>query len=959
VKIQFTNPLWLLLLPVAIGWILWLFWKSDIHIAKWRRWTALVIRLVVATALIFAIAGLQWLKPIEGMNVFYAIDRSDSVPSVQQEAAREYVNQSFKYHKTGDKAGVLVFGSDAALETGANAAVDIHKIQAVVGTERTDLGAAIRLGTAAFPETGQRRMVLMTDGNENVGDAMTAVLAAKPLGVTFDVIPVGGMRGNDASIQKLSLPNNLKKGQTFEVKIFAQADKAQMATVRLYRNDQYLDAQRVQLEAGKNLFSFPQTLDQPGFYSYDIQLEAPGDELPQNNRAVNFTYVRGDPTILLVSSDPTADQPLADALRQSHLEVKLVSDRQFPATLAEMQTYDAIFLSNVAAGDLGNDMMHLLESAVRDFGVGLVCIGGDQSFAAGGYRDTPLDAMLPVNMELSSKKVLPSGALVLVVHATEFPNGNQWARDIAFAALKALGPQDEMGIVLWDGSDRWLFPLQKVGNGKDLGKQIAGMMPGDMGSFIHVMDMAHESLKKSNSSLKHMVVFSDGDPTAPTKQEIADIVKDKITISTVMIGGHVSPETMEFMAADGRGRFYDVRSPAALPQIFIKEAAVILKSAIFEEPFTPQQVAGSEILRGIPASQLPRLLGYVATTPKARAETPLVSEKGDPILAHWQYGLGRAVAFTSDARAKWSQNWLGWDKYRQFWSQAAQWSLRKVDAADFNTDVTVDKGEGQISVEALDNNGNFRNFLTLEAVVVSPKGDRQTVQLQQTGPGHYDAKFPTKEVGAYLINLLDKKDGKLQGSQVLGASVNYSPEFNAVEPNLNLLQRIAEAGGGRMLDLANPSMNPYEIGRKKTFQPRDLWEWLLKFAIILFLFDVGIRRIQIDRAEWLKATENLRRTIFFWKGVPRPAEADESLGALLARRDEVRARTAPRVEPSPDLFRPVTEVSEVSSTAQKPSSTTTPQTQSQPEQPKADQPQATSSAARLLEAKRRALKKDK
>ncbi|MGZ5544957.1 MAG: VWA domain-containing protein, partial [Limisphaerales bacterium] len=341
------------------------------------------------------------------------------------------------------------------------------------------------------------------------------------------------------------------------------------------------------------------------------------------------------------------------------------------------------------------------------------------------------------------------------------------------------------------------------------------------------------------------------------------------------------------------------------------------------------------------------------------AETPLVSEKGDPILAHWQYGLGRTVAFTSDARAKWGQSWLNWLKYRQFWSQAAQWSLRKVDAADFNTDVTVDKGEGEISVEALDATGNFRNFLTLEAVVVSPKGDRQTVQLQQTGPGHYDAKFPTKEVGAYLINLLDKKDGKLQGSQVLGASVNYSPEFNAVEPNLNLLQRIAEAGGGRILDLANPSMNPYEIGRKKTFQPRELWEWLLKLAIVIFLLDVAVRRIQIDKAEWLKATENLRRTVFFWKGVPRTVEADESLGALLARRDEVRTRTAPKVEPNPDLFRPVTEVREVNPTSPAPSSAQTTSPAGSEFQGKKDQPQATSSAARLLEAKRRALKKDK
>ena len=143
----------------------------------------------------------------------------------------------------------------------------------------------------------------------------------------------------------------------------------------------------------------------------------------------------------------------------SQLDVKLTD--KFPASLAEMQSYDAIFLCNIAAGDLGPEAMRLLESAVRDFGVGLVCIGGDQAYAAGGYRGTPLEEMLPVEMELSSKKVLPNGALAIVCHATEFPDGNQWARDIAYAALAALGPQDEMGIVLWDGQNRWLFPWPK------------------------------------------------------------------------------------------------------------------------------------------------------------------------------------------------------------------------------------------------------------------------------------------------------------------------------------------------------------------------------------------------------------------------------------------------------------------------------------------------------------------
>ncbi len=775
---QFTHPWWLLLLPAGLAWTYWLAWRSDVQISAWRRWSAFGVRSVVVTLLVLALSGLQWRRTVEGLNLFFVLDRSDSITAAQQEASRVFANQAARGKKNIDRAGVLVFGTDASIEHNVNEAFGLEKILAVVGTGRTDLAAAIRLGTAAFPESGQKRLVLMTDGNENIGDALSAVLAARTLGVSIDVVPLGVARGNDVSVQKLGLPGALKKGQTFDVKIFAQADQAQPATVKLYRNDQLLGEQRVQLEAGKNLFEFPQTLTEPGFYSYDVVVEGTDDHIAQNNRASSFTTVRGDPKILLISSDPAADATLAAALRTTQQEVVVAEINGMPTTLAEMAGYDAIFLSNLAAGDLGRDLMRLLESAVRDFGIGLVCVGGDQAYAAGGYRNTPLETTLPVEMELSSKKVLPPGALVLVMHGMEFNNGNQISREIAIGTLEALGPQDQMGVLLWDGSERWLFTLQKVGDRKGLARQIAGMNQGDLPSFQNIMEMGYEGLKQAGAALKHMIIFSDGDPGAPSAELMQNMVNSKITVSTVLIAGHAGPETMIQIADQGRGRFYDVRDPTQLPQIFIKEAAVILKSAIFEEPFKPQIAQGSELINGIGGAEIPQLQGYVATTPKARAETPLVSHNGDPILAHWQYGLGRAVAFTSDAKAKWARDWLGWDKYRQFWTQVAQWSLRRVENTDFTADVTVEKGEGHISVEALDAEGNYRNFLNLRAVVVSPRGERETVQLEQSGPGRYEARFPTRDVGAYLINLMEMRGGQLAGSQVLGASVNYSPEFN-------------------------------------------------------------------------------------------------------------------------------------------------------------------------------------
>ncbi len=907
---QFTHPYWLLLFLPALGWTCWLAWRSDASLAPWRRWVSTGLRILLITLLVFGIAGFQWKRPQEGMNVFFLLDRSDSVPSAQQEEAREIANRWSQDKKEADRAGFLVFGADAALETTATEVAAAEKIQAVVGGERTDISGAIRLGTAAFPENGQKRLVLFSDGNENIGDAVAALLSTKPLGVTLDVVPLGAERKGDVAVQRLVIPSNLKKGQTFDAKIFASSDKAQPATVRLFRNDQLLGEQQVQLDAGKNLFSFPQTLQEPGFYSYQVQVEVQGDSVAQNNRATSFANVRGDPRVLLISADPAQDATLAAALRSANLDVRSGDIAAMPSSLAEMQSYDVLFLSNIAAGDLGPDLMRLVESGVRDFGIGLVCIGGDNAFAAGGYRNTPLEAALPLDMELSSKKVLPSGALVLVMHGMEFGNGNQISRDIAMAALDSLGPQDELGALLWDGTERWLFPLQKVGDKKSIARQIAGMSQGDLPNFQGLMQMGHDSLKASTANLKHMIVFSDGDPNAPTDQLMKDLVGIKVTVSTVMIGGHVQPTTMERIAGLGNGRFYDVKSPAQLPQIFIKEAAVILKSAIFEEPFKPQVVAQSELIRGIGPGEFPTLRGYVSASGKPRAEVPIVSEKGDPILAHWQYGLGRSVAFTSDAKSRWAQDWMGWSKYRQFWTQVARWAIRRVDASDFNTQVSVENGVGQISVEALDREGNFRNFLKLRTTVVSPRGVRQDVILEQAGPGRYEARFDTREVGAYLLNLQELDDqGGVRGAQVLGASVNYSPEFNATEPNLPLLRRLAELGGGRVL--SPETDNPFRLNRLKTFQPRDLWDVLLKILVCLFLLDVGIRRVDIDREEWGKWLRQVKRRFGF--GDARKAvETEESMSALLARKNEVRAQRSSRPEPvvilpakpSPDLFKP-------------------------------------------------------
>lgn len=953
-NVQWTHPWWLWLLPVTLAWVAWLASKSPVQLPPRRRAWSVGLRLLITALMVLALAGLRWLIPVEGMNVFFVLDRSDSVSAADQESSRQWMERVVTAKPANDRAGVIVFGSHPTLEASVAPSPNLGRINAVVAANHTDIAAAIRLASAAFPEFGQRRIVLVSDGNETIGSALDAALSAHGAGIRIDGVPLQTRRTRDLSIQRLQLPSQIKIGQPFEAKIFVEADTPSTATLHFYRNDRYLGGQETRLDAGKNLLTLPQTLSEPGYYSYEVRMDAPGDTVPQNNRAFAFTQVRGLPRVLIVSDQPKADRALTEALRSSEHELKLVPVTGFPHSLEELQSYDTLVLSNVEAGDLGRDPMTQLEIAVRDFGMGWVCIGGDRSFAAGAYRGTPLARLLPVDVEMSSKKVLPVGALVIVVDRSGSMAGEkiEMARLGAAAAVQALAPNDYVGVLAFDGQPHVVADIQPAVNRAGIIRNIAGITS-DGGTVMHpAMVQAHSMLRSVNASLKHCVILTDGVSQPGDFDGITRaMAADHITVSTVGIGQDIDEPLLQSIAAIGSGRFHAAPSPSLIPQIFIKETAVVLKSAIHEEPFTPQRVLASELIRGIDPDGFPLLLGHVTTEPRARAETPLLTGNGDPLLAHWQYGLGRVAAFTSDARARWARDWLTWDQFQTFWRQVVHWSLRRLEDSDFTVELTTDRGEGRVVVDALDANGTFRNFLNLQGRIVAPDGATNLVALRQTGPGRYEAAFPMRASGAYLLNLLQLEDGQVRSAQILGASLNDYPEFTASGPNLPLLRRIAESTGGKILDPNTPGNSPFFDGRQTTWQPLDLWEWLLRLAVLLFVLDVAVRRLDPDPEAWREEWKTAMARILFWKSQPQaPPASQPSLATLLAHRDEVRSRTvipassdhAPS-EPQPNAL---------------PRKSYPHQAEAAP-RPVMTEPQAaTETTDRLLEAKKRAQNRD-
>src|SRR5262249_6553469 len=317
------------------------------------------------------------------------------------------------------------------------------------------------------------------------------------------------------------------------------------------------------------------------------------------------------------------------ALRTQELDVTVAGPGQLPASLAEFQSFDCVILSNVGAEQISPDQMKMIASNVRDLGAGLIMVGGEHSFGPGAYRGTPIEEVLPVDMEVKKRKAIPTGAVAMVLHTCEFDDGNRWARETAAQVVDALGERDKVGVLLYDGQgNRWGLPLQQASNKDRIKGEIYALEPSDMPDFQEIMSMAYQGLKGTDAAVKHVIVISDGDPQAPKPELLQALAAAHITVSTVAVFPHgMGTGTLEEMARATRGLFYNVTRPDEIPRIFLKEAQRVLKPAIIEKPFMPKVDPHSELLTGI--DRTPPLLGYVATSRKEvpGVEVPILSDQ--------------------------------------------------------------------------------------------------------------------------------------------------------------------------------------------------------------------------------------------------------------------------------------------------------------------------------------------
>ena len=893
---------------------MWWARRSIAGLGRARGITALALRIAIVTLLALALAQAQWSFIQNDLSVIYVLDQSLSIPTDTRREALDYVMESQNRRQSADQVGLVVFGKSAAMErrpeptklletaapdkSAAGGKGETASLQSLIMPERTNIAAALRLALAAFPSSARKRVVLVSDGNENMGTAMEEAESARRNDVRIDVLPVRYSYSNEVMVEKVIAPPAAQKGASFEVRAVVTTIHPQKATLRVFENGGLIGSQAVELKEGRNVFVVQRKLPEPGYYTYTASVESADDALYENNQAGAFTMVRGQGRVLCIEGDPQHGEALRQALAGQGLDVKAEGLDGLPLALGKIVPYDALVLSNVPASSLGEEGMRAVELAVKDWGVGLVMIGGENSFGPGGYQDSPVERTLPVSMEVKQQRVMPSGALVIILHTCEIAQGNYWAQQIALAALNVLSSSDEFGVLYydWSGGVKWLFNLQRASDKGKLASLIGGVQPGDMPDFAASFQQAHAALKASSASIKHVVVISDGDPAYPSDAAVNAITADKITISAVGISPHSATDTnrLAHIAQLGKGRYYEPLNPNELPQIFIKEAAMVRRSMIFEEIFTPRAALVSELTRGIDPGEYPPLNGYVVTTPKQLAEVPLVTHHQDPLLAHWQYGLGRSAAFTSDAKARWAAQWVPWEKFAPFWAQVIRWCSRSVETAPLSARTEVSEDRARVVIDAADAEGRFLNNLQISGTMITPDGREERLAVEQTGPGRYETTAPADRVGPYYLSMQYTDDKGVKRLYTSGLVVPYSSEYRELKTNDRLLEELAKTTQGRVL-------KPADDVFARTFAPapqfKDAWPLLLLIAVLLAPADIFVRRVFLDYARiWALARAALAAAPVVGRLWGRPAEAPTHVTTLLDRKRLSREEIAKRAQ---------------------------------------------------------------
>jgi len=836
---------------------------------QWKWGTAL--RLVIVGLLVLTLVDPIINLSNDSVTTVFVVDVSDSIGASVDEA-RSWVQAAITDADDGRWA-VVEAGGDARVA--APLGVFPYSDRArVVDVTATNLARGLRLGESLLTGETKQRIVLVSDGRPNSGDLSAEIDRLKALGVVVDVHTVEAAVTTDAAVASIDVPNEVNEGETFSATVEVLSSVTAEGEIELLNDGEVVGSLAATLQPGSNLFTFPVDAGGPGLQELTARVEVSGDSTRQNDSTTTAVQVLGPASVLIIEGEDEEGRIIGDVLESRGLVVETIDLDALPG-IQDLSAHRAVVMIDVSARDISESDLQVLDTFVRDLGRGLVVIGGEDSYALGGYQNTGLEALLPVDSEAQDAKREATVAEVLLIDTSESMgachcsdegefmesseggvNKTDISKAAAIRAVEVLSENDEVGVLAFSGGQKWVVPLQALPSSDVIDDGVGGLRPFGETRIIPALKEAAEALRSSDKELKHIILFSDGftselniegfsDPNmgaGDLVEEARSLAEEGITVSVVGTG-EGAIHALEEVAVAGNGRFYPGRDLNEIPEIFVKEARLASRSFINEGEFYPSVTSTSAAVRELASS--PALLGYLATTAKPIADVQLqVGEFADPLLASWRVGLGQVTAWTSDGGDKWAAQWAGWDGYADFWSNVVRETFPLTGSTGQRVDASIADETMTITLESAD---AWPAGTSPVARVGYPDGTSEEVRLERTSDFEFAGVASARQGGAYAVGVgIENAEGETVIMSAI-ASRSFAAEYLPGEADPDLMRSVSLTTGGRG-----------EIGASDAFESESLAEgssavslrwWFLLFAALLWPIDVALRRLRLSRRE--------------------------------------------------------------------------------------------------------------
>lgn len=836
VKQRLRNVILILvLLLMALEWILY------VRQTRSRSRFYLGVRIAGAAMVLLALFGVAVNRRDKVNTTIFLVDISNS-NAENLHAMEQWLDEALQKMPAKNQYGIVTFGKDSLVEQFLTGEDHFSRIMSLPDKTATNFESAISRALAMIPTDGAGRVVVLTDGRETKGEiaGTASALMSRQIELLAYVYEVN--QGQDAYVEHVELPGYLHPGDAYSMTVTVESNYETDARIQILTGTMPTEEYEVHLNRGANQFRFRQKVTGENVESFQVRVVAPGDTCEENNGYHAYSVVESSPKVLLVSGrkeDGRAFESLLDSAGCSYQKTSAVNA---PSTLKEMLEFKSILLENVYLSDLPEGFLENIETYVKDYGCGLVCLGGEDSYALGGYRESVLETVLPVDMELRGVNENPATAMIMVIDhsgSMGMNTGNGATNlDLAITAAETAVDQmrstDYVGVISFDDTYSWVVEPVQALDKKSVKAQIETIAEGGGTTIQPALRAALEGAKGCDVSIRHVILLTDGQGESRNYQDIISSYTDSgVTLSAVAVGEDSDARLLERLADGCGGRYYYSDTASDIPKIFAQEVFLSGDTYLQNGEFGLVVSGGHEITRGLFEDGWPTIYGYVSATPKGASRVLIASEKEDPILTVMQYGLGHTVAWNTDVTNRWTAMYAGENDYVQLWKRIIDYSAGAGTIGEDSVDVMTAGGYTDVVYRALD----YGEQTKVEAVYTDPEGATRTVPLQASAPGYFEAKLDTDMTGVYNLSVRRVDGGEIVNAVTTAAAVQYSDEYKFDVSEAAFTSFVERYG--RMLEPEENFWKQKKGGAKERY---ELTQLLILLAVLWFVMDIALRR---------------------------------------------------------------------------------------------------------------------